>query len=52
MLNLHPLTNSKAQLNIRKLNYSKFNNIARLYQRRHRGDGKAMADRLLQTGKF
>ena len=47
MFNLHQLTDSKAQLNISKVNYRKSNNIARWYQRRPRGNRKAMADRCL-----
>ena len=41
---LHQLTDSKAQLN--KVNKCESNIIAWSYQRRHRGDRKAMEDRL------
>ena len=51
-LNLHQLTDSKAQLSKNNVNNRKSKNIARSYQRRHRGDRKAMKDRLLHTGKF
>ena len=51
-LNLHQVTDSKAQLNRNKVNNRKSNNIVMSYQRRRRGDTEAMADRLLQTAKF
>ena len=48
MLNLHQMTDSKVWQNISKVNYHKSNNLARSYQRRRRGDRKAIVDRLLQ----
>ena len=51
-INLHQLTDSKAKLNIIKVNNHKLKNIATSYQGRRSGDGMAMVYRLLQTGKF
>ena len=47
-LNLHQMTDSKAKLNINKMNNS---DIARS-EKNCRGDEKTMVDRLLQMGKF
>ena len=44
MLNLHKMTDFYVQLNVNKVNIRKPINIARSYQRRRRGDKKAMAD--------
>ena len=51
-LNLHQLTDSKAQLNGNKVNNCSSNDIGRSHQRRRRDDREAMADRTLQTVKF
>ena len=51
VLNLHKLTDCKAQLNKNNVNNRKSNDIARSYQRRDGDDREAMADRFLQTGK-
>ena len=51
-LNLQQFTDSKVQLNKKKMNNHKFNDIARSYLRRCMGDGESMIDRLLQTGEF
>ena len=52
MLNLHQVTDSKAQLNKTNVNNHKSNNLAGSLPKRCRGDREAMVDRCLQTGKF
>ena len=46
------MTDAKAHLNIHQGNKHKSNDIARSYQEDTGVAGEAMADRLLQTGKF